>query len=686
MRVLEFVPNSADARVRPKGWVLRIGLACGLAAFLSAPLAQTAESEPMASPQLGVPEVLSPMGSPLWIRIPVDVKEAAISAAGANFSLGPRPANAGIPFIENAEISFERQGDKNYLMIRSRQPVNELAVGLVIREQLIRGVRSREFTVLLDPPVLFDAILAARASEASQNARSATVKLLSQAAAIETFPVVTTGTAAVAASRPVRPVRSNLPRRPVAAVTAVAPSNVVVANAKRSVKPAQSERTQAIAEAKAAARKASPDKPLRLSLSAADFAVPPTANEATRTELRRRQLILDTDNLMSALLERNHKITLLEKELAGLAARVMATERSLNIPAPPTATAASTTTTATPNLAAQSTAAATTILAAPGPELEATVAPSKPPAIIAPPPQTESTRRPVRWWSIALMIAGLVAVAIATLAIMRRRRVARDDMKAVSLGAADASASPPRQAAVPASADFAEEPITDMPPPPSPPPVAEIPAAVFPEIQFELPKDLSAPNASVEAAASRNLHATVDGSADAALPPSSHAANSDALPAPDDIRGRRTRYLQSRYQDIAILMPPLDAPQRLIKQAGRIHDEGAVDYAKRLLKYAAYSRPYAEEFWLALLELLYREKFANDYLVNAKWFREYLPDSANWDEVQRIGYLLDPAAPLFASAAAWSHEEPILATWLPANQAGSAHARTRPELKLELAS
>ena len=689
MRVLEFVPNTADARVRPNGWVLRIGLACGLSAFLSATLAQTAEPEPMASHQLGVPEVLSPMGNPLWIRIPVDVKEAAISATGANFALGPRPANAGIPFIENAEISYERQGDKNYLMIRSRQPVNELAVGLVIREQLIRGVRSREFTVLLDPPVLFDAILAARASEASQNARSATVKLLSQAPAIEPSPVVTTGTAAVAASPPVRPVRSNLPRRPVAAVTAVAPSTTVVAYAKRSVKPAQSERTQAIAEAKAAAKKASPDKPLRLSLSAADFAVPPTANEATRTELRRRQLILDTDNLMSALLERNHKITLLEKELAGLAARVMATERSLNIPAPPTATAASTTTAATSSLAAPSTAAATTIPAKPGPELEVTVAPPKPPSIIAPPPQTESTRRPLRWWSIALVIAGLVAVAIATLAIMRRRRAARDDMQAYSLGAAaeseaDVSASPPRQATVPASADFAEEPVTAMPPPP--PPVAEIPAAVFPEIQFELPKDLSAPNASVEAAASRNLHATVDGSADAALPPSSHAANSDALPAPDDIRGRRTRYLQSRYQDIAILMPPLDAPQRLIKQAGRIHDEGAVDYAKRLLKYAAYSRPYAEEFWLALLELLYREKFANDYLVNAKWFREYLPDSANWDEVQRIGYLLDPAAPLFASAAAWSHEEPILATWLPANQAGSAHTRTRPELKLELAS
>ena len=234
------------------------------------------------------------------------------------------------------------------------------------------------------------------------------------------------------------------------------------------------------------------------------------------------------------------------------------------------------------------------------------------------------------------------------------------------------------RAIVPASEDFADESFTAIAPPA--PTVAEIPAAAFPEIHFELPEDTAdAP------AAFSSLTTTVEGLAGAAIQASSQAANSGALPSPDNIRGRRTRYLQSRYHDIAILMPPLDAPQRLINQVGRIHDEGAMEYAKRLLKYSAYSRPYTEEFWLALLEFLYREKFANDYLVNAKWFRQYLPDSANWDEVQRIGYLLDPAAPLFASAAAWSHEEPILGTWLPANQASSGHDSARPKLKLELA-
>ena len=112
MRRLESIFRRAGAMARPNGWAPRVAAACALSAVLTASLAQTPEPELIASPRLGVPEVLSPMGSPLWIRIPVDATEAAISAAGTSFALGPRPANAGIPFIDNAEISFERQGDK----------------------------------------------------------------------------------------------------------------------------------------------------------------------------------------------------------------------------------------------------------------------------------------------------------------------------------------------------------------------------------------------------------------------------------------------------------------------------------------------------------------------------------------------------------------------------------------------
>ena len=146
------------------------------------------------------------------------------------------------------------------------------------------------------------------------------------------------------------------------------------------------------------------------------------------------------------------------------------------------------------------------------------------------------------------------------------------------------------------------------------------------------------------------------------------------------------RYLQSRYQDIAILMPPLDAPQRLLRHAATVYDEGATDFAKRLLKYGAYSRPYTEEFWLALLELLYREKFASDYVVNAKWFRQYHAESAHWDEVLRIGYLLDPLEPLFIVSAHWSHEEPVAGIWLPSSPGDKKPVSPPPHLKLEFAN
>jgi hypothetical protein len=174
------------------------------------------------------------------------------------------------------------------------------------------------------------------------------------------------------------------------------------------------------------------------------------------------------------------------------------------------------------------------------------------------------------------------------------------------------------------------------------------------------------------------------------LPDPDVATMATLLEAPavpvDELGARRRRYLEARYQDIAILNPPLDAPQRLLRQASRLYDEGATDFAKRMLKYAAYSRPYTEEYWLALAELLYREKCGSDYVVNARWFRRYHTRSTSWEEMQRIGYLLDAAEPLFASAASWSHEAPETGRWLPKDEQPATVADPYPTLQLQLAS
>ena len=104
--------------------------------------------------RLGNPVVLSALGSPLWVRIPIETPDTDMDVAAARFSLGLRPPNAPVPFVERAEIGMERQGNNYSLVIRSRQSIDEPAVGIVLREELPNGVRSREFFLLLDPAPL----------------------------------------------------------------------------------------------------------------------------------------------------------------------------------------------------------------------------------------------------------------------------------------------------------------------------------------------------------------------------------------------------------------------------------------------------------------------------------------------------------------------------------------------------
>ncbi|MCY7387614.1 MAG: hypothetical protein LH481_06055, partial [Burkholderiales bacterium] len=161
----------ASRLVRPRArlivCIVRILLFGALLAGVSATFAQGAQT---AYSRLGTPEVLSPLGSPLWVKIPVEVTDTNAEIAASSFSLGARPVNAGIPFLENAEISFERRDTKYFLVIRSRQPIEELAIGVIVRERLMNGVRSREFMLLLDPPPLFEAKVAERAIDLAASA------------------------------------------------------------------------------------------------------------------------------------------------------------------------------------------------------------------------------------------------------------------------------------------------------------------------------------------------------------------------------------------------------------------------------------------------------------------------------------------------------------------------------------
>ena len=640
--------------------------ATGLALMLATAVCTGNVAAQTSQWRLGNPEVLSSLGSPLWVKIPFTIESAqpGEDLSAARFSLGARPINAPVPFVDRAELTVEQVGNKYALVIRSRNSIDEPAVGIVLRESLPNGVRSREFFLLLDPAPLTvvpiaEATRAAVASEAAPPSQPAGV---SPAVVDGRAPsgAVRSPSAPAARARVRKPRRTDSGERTATARTAAVPSGLT------SILPAAKGRT--LPERNMAEPAPAQGGPrLRLSFGEG-LTTRPATTEAERAELRLRQFTLDMDDLTSGLLERQHKITQLEKELASLSLRVSNAERLIGAVAP----------VAPAPTAAPGVAVTPAVETPPPPTADSAVAVTRTP-VPAPAIARKSSDRivqptPTSLWTWLLVGAALLA-AFATLAWGIRHMLRRRDrqFRLSSQGAEDyvAEVMSQRSAAKPTVADRPVGMAGSSIPKPT---ATATPAASktldfsAQEIHFELPE----------------LPPSVDA---IIAPPVSEATAkvvTNVMRKPvDDGTSRRMRYLQSRYQDIAILMPPLDAPQRLLRQAATVYDEGATDFSKRLLKFAAYSRPYTEEFWLALLELLYREKFISDYLVNAKWFRQYHPESLNWDEVVRIGYLLDAREPLFAVAAHWSHDEPSPGIWLPANPDEKKPVTSPAHLKLE---
>ena len=676
---------------RLRTWLQSTGVVCVLAAavFSANICAQTPQL------RLGNPQVLSALGSPLWIKIPINVTEPADELTASRFSLGGRPLNAPVPFVHRAELSLERASGKYFLVIRTRNAIDEPAVGIVIREELPSGTRSREFYLLLDPAPLTVAVVDEqnRDSPRANAADPITATASPRSTGIQP-PTAITATPDIAAA-PSRKNRRDRQARTREATASNTRTSAAASRSQSSISPIESR----------AARKnrgvtlqpGRPPQPTRtapstdggprLKLSFGEgLTVRPATTEAERAELRMRQFTLDMDDLTSGVLERQHKITQLEKELVTLSLRVSAAERLIGAlppaiagaaivpPAPavagitdPVATPAASTAPAPANSPAETLTPIPAAVTAPADRIPASTTPLAAKYSGNAPVDARATSL-WTWLLVGAALLAALATAIWGIRRMLRRRdqtfrittqraedyvaeVLSNQSTAKTAAANKSVATPMEKSAVKVAAN-----TPDFPPA---------------EIHFELPE------LTQETTDFLDLPTTTNEIAPKVV------TNVVRKPS-DDAASRRMRYLQSRYQDIAILMPPLDAPQRLLRQAATVYDEGATDFAKRLLKFSAYSRPYTEEFWLALLELLYREKFTSDYVVNAKWFRQYHPDSMHWDEVVRIGYLLDAHEPLFGVASHWSHDEPVAGVWLPSTTNDKKPVTPPPHLKLEL--
>ena len=264
--------------------------------------------------RLGTPQVLSSLGSPLQVRVPIDVSAIDEPVSSSRFSLGARPPNAAVPFIERADLTVESVGDSVVLVIRTRAAIEEPAIGIVIREQLPNGVRSREYFLLLDPPSL----IVVSQPDGRADLAIATSSPAIIAAAVQPTDVKTVATPNVDAKKTLHA------RKPTPSASAAVASSISV-GATRPTPEQLSLKAPAYTEG---------GPRLRLS-GGGDLTSIPVMTEAEREILRARQLTLEMDDLTSVLLDREHRILQLEKELAGLATRISIAERVISSAAIP---------------------------------------------------------------------------------------------------------------------------------------------------------------------------------------------------------------------------------------------------------------------------------------------------------------------------------------------------------------
>jgi hypothetical protein len=102
------------------------------------------------STQYGEPRVLSSLGEPLDVRIPLLGDDAAI-AAEARYVLGHADTKLGLPIVRNANIRVVKDAGGWALRVRSATINHEPALALVIQEQLPSGTLSRAIPLLFDP-------------------------------------------------------------------------------------------------------------------------------------------------------------------------------------------------------------------------------------------------------------------------------------------------------------------------------------------------------------------------------------------------------------------------------------------------------------------------------------------------------------------------------------------------------
>ena len=400
--------------------------------------------------------------------------------------------------------------------------------------------------------------------------------------------------------------------------------------AKREPAPPAPERQQAqseIAPAPATRPRASGTFQLKLSSGEVDMSRTRGMDDRKRAELRERQMVLDVDDQVAAVLELRHSVRQLESKVAELQLKLAGmpsvfpppkqaapapVAQAPVAPPPPVATPKQTPPPAVvaaapkevaPPPAPKAEIAAPKIEAVAPPKSEApatpkveTPAPKPAPSAGEPTPSFMPTIDP-EWTRYALWLLALVLIVLAGFLALRFVRRRRGEIA--------------EEEELPAVAE--DEPIV----------VADevAPAALSEELLEVPPMDAGRVIASDSELATR---------------------------LPDgDVDATRRRYIEERFPEVASGAIALDDAASVVKAARLFYEDGALARAVELLQLAIERKPEEVKTWLALFEIFRLERLSGEFAELARRFKEQHGSSDYWRKVQYFGREIDPGNKLF---------------------------------------
>ncbi len=638
----------------------------GLAGFIKVLVVSSLLIPPATAqnPVLRDIEVRSFLGEPLNLRVALAASTAPDTGATCQSIIDSDQRENALRG-KDLILTMVELRDSRYLHIRGHQPFNEPVARFSIRIGCPgEPAFDREFTVLLDPPpFIAPPVEPVAADSRTRPIAPSTSTTRAKSAKPRASTATPSPRAAAAVAVPAAPAGN-------ASAAANATFSAAVATTKVATKPAARTETAGRGEGFT----------LRLSGSEMDLSRSRNMSDEQRRRLREKQLMLDADDQVAALLSLTNTVKQMEQRLNEIQLKQTA-ELPIRSTAPATTPPASST---------------VTPVATAAPAVPATTPAASPP---------EKSARPKA--SLADTITGyltsplaLGGIVVALLALLASRAWSRRDGKSkrirdsVTAGAQHSGAAAPestRGKSTGARTDdsaFAEWENEEVGGPPS---TRQTPVDAYTRTVRGMPDeptDIREADVTAGHGAARtriDTHHQIDAPVVFDDTPANYELDSNTATAVDFLVGmdeklpedrvRRLQYMHERYPELKSNTVSIDDADSVITAARLYYEEGnkgnGREKASELLTFAVEERPQEIRFWLAQFEIFRLENMVAEFHELAGKFHVLFSHTPAWPKVRHVGHELDPGNPLFAASgspllAGETRFDPIAENWLDA--------------------